>query len=93
VVLCLSLERRTSPPDERVPVHRPQRGYGSSSVIRDRSVDLIFLDEQLRPQISKDQCRERIDTVHQDGERRSRLIGTMGYEILLLMPPEATDNG
>jgi hypothetical protein len=76
----------------QVPVRKCYKGYGWSSTVIDRLVDLMFLDPQHYLQISKQQCRKRINLTQQDGKRWRRLISCMGYKILLCLPPEITDN-
>ena len=73
------------------PTRRHGKGFGASSAVKDRLVELILLDQRLRPRLSKDRCREVIQDVEQNGKGWSRLIQRLGYEILLLVPPEFSD--
>lgn len=73
------------------PTRRHGKGFGASSAVKDRLVELILLDQRLRPQLSKDRCREVIQDVEQNGKRWSRLIQRLGYEILLLIPADFSD--
>ena len=59
---------------------------------RDRLLDLLFSDPQQCPQISRDQCRQRIHLTQQDGKRWRYLIKRVGYKLLLCLPPGLTDN-
>jgi len=42
------------------PTRRHGKGFGVSSAVKDGLVELILLDQRLRPQLSKDRCREVI---------------------------------
>jgi hypothetical protein len=76
---------------ERTPLDDMAKDFGASSAVKDRLVELILLDQRLRPQLSKDRCREVIQDVEQNGKRWSRLIQRLGYEILLLIPADFSD--
>ena len=69
---CLSAEllRRHG----KNPTRRHGKGFGASSAVKDRLVELILLDQRLQPQLSKERCREVIQDVEQNGKRWSRLI-------------------
>ena len=76
----------------QVPVRKCHKGYGFLSAVIDCLMDLIFLDLQQCPQISKDQYRKRMNLTQQHGKRWRHLISCMGYKILFCLPPEITDN-
>ena len=84
--------------DERIrqygqsPIRKCYTGYGPSSAVRDRLIDLLFLDPEQRPQISRDQCKQRIHLIQQDGKRWRQLIQSLGYKVLFCLPPEVSDN-
>ena len=73
------------------PTRRYGNGFGVSSAVKDRLVELILLDPRLRIQLSKDRCRQIIQDIEQNGKRWSRPIQRLGYEILLLIPDELSD--
>lgn len=73
------------------PTRRYGKGFGESSAVKDRLVELILLDRRLRLQLSKDRCRQIIQDYEQNGKRWSGLIQRLGYEILLLIPGELSD--
>jgi hypothetical protein len=76
----------------QVPVRKSHPGYRAPSAVRDRLIELLWLDPERRPRISKAQCRQRIHRTQQDGKRWRRLIESLGYKILYCLPPEITDN-
>lgn len=53
------------------PLDEMAKEFGVSSVVKDRLVELILLDPQLRLQLSKDRCRQIIQDIEQNGKRWS----------------------
>jgi len=75
----------------KAPIRRHGPGFGVSSAVKDRLVELILLDPRLRLQLSRDRCWQIIQDIEQNGKRWSRPIQRLGYEILLLIPDELSD--
>ena len=68
----------------QIPVRRSHKGYGSSSAVMDRLVDLPFLDPQECAQITKDQCRKRLQLNQQDGKHYPPPDAKHGLQDILL---------
>ena len=67
-------------------------GHRSSTVVRDRLVDLIFMDGRLTLAKSRERVRARVAAMQQLGKRWQRIIDRFGYEMLLLLPSDVTSN-
>jgi hypothetical protein len=75
-----------------VPVQKSYKGYGVASAVKDRLVDLIFLDGRDDSDEARERAKNRIREKQQEGKRWSRLICPVGHEVLFLLPPTVTEN-
>ena len=74
------------------PTRRHGPGIRVSTAVKDRLIKLILLDSREQFHFSENRCRETIQSVEQSGKYWSRLIQSMGYEVLLLVPTDFSDN-
>ena len=73
------------------PTRRHGPGIWVSTAV-DRLIKLILLDSREQFHFSENRCRETIQSVEQSGKCWSQLIQSMGYEVLLLVPTDFSDN-
>jgi len=71
------------------PTRQYGQGHRSTSIVKDRLVDLILLDRRI--ELSRERCRQAITDADQVGKRWDPLFQGLGYEVFLLSPPEFSD--
>jgi hypothetical protein len=71
------------------PTRQYGQGHRSTSIVKDRLVDLILLDRRI--ELSREQCRQAITDADQVGKRWNPLFQGLGYAVFLLAPPEFSD--
>jgi hypothetical protein len=71
------------------PIRQYGQGHRSTSIVKDRLVDLILLDRRI--ELSRERCRQAITDADQVGKRWNPLFQGLGYEVFLLAPPGFSD--